>query len=212
MEPIMPKPAPLPPIERLQALFECDCTRGKLIFRPRAVDEFKSSPRMSAENAAKAFNALRSGKPAGHPDGGRVRLYVDGRRYWLARVLWRMCKNEDPGDALIDHADGATGNNCELNLRKASGAQNAHNRGLSARNTSGFAGVHFEKFTGRWKAQLGNGYRNINLGRFDTPEEAHQAYLNAKSEVAGEFFPSLRPLSRPTAAPQSVEPAAQEQT
>lgn len=43
-------------------------------------------------------------------------------------------------------------------------------------------GVYYEKCSGRFKAQCSDPFigKNINLGRFDTPEEAHTAWLTYK--------------------------------
>lgn len=56
-----------------------------------------------------------------------------------------------------------------------------HNLG----NKSGYPGVRYKK--GKWEAQLGwkeNGkYCGQYIGRYDTPEAAHEAYLEAKKEL-----------------------------
>jgi hypothetical protein len=47
-------------------------------------------------------------------------------------------------------------------------------------------GVYFEKGNNKFKAQCSSidSDKNRNLGRFDTPEEAHQAWLNCKLDQA----------------------------
>lgn len=47
-------------------------------------------------------------------------------------------------------------------------------------------GVFYRKETGKYRARIGCGYKGgrINLGNFDTPEKAHQAWLTAKLEQA----------------------------
>ena len=35
-----------------------------------------------------------------------------------------------------------------------------------------------------YRAKIGNGYKNVNLGHFSTPEEAHQAWQKAKIKQA----------------------------
>ena len=76
-----------------------------------------------------------------------------------------------------DHINRNSLDNRRINLRVATSRQNNINHGRT--KTSNHPGVCFEKFTGRWKAQIGFGKKNYNLGRYDTEEEAHQAYLNA---------------------------------
>jgi group I intron endonuclease len=47
---------------------------------------------------------------------------------------------------------------------------------LSARNTSGFKGVSWDKKAKKWEAQIMINRRTIFLGLFNTPEEASKAY------------------------------------
>jgi len=49
-------------------------------------------------------------------------------------------------------------------------------------NTTGFQGVHKNKK--RFSAQLHRNGKTAHLGTFDTPEEAHEAYLKAKAAHA----------------------------
>jgi hypothetical protein len=49
---------------------------------------------------------------------------------------------------------------------------------LKANNTSGYRGVTFDKLTGKWRAEC----FKKKLGRFDTPEEAAAAYLQAMQD------------------------------
>ena len=52
-----------------------------------------------------------------------------------------------------------------------------------ANNTSGFLGVTFCRCTNRWLSQIHTGGKNYKLGRFDEPELAHAAYLQAKRRL-----------------------------
>ena len=54
-------------------------------------------------------------------------------------------------------------------------------RKFSARNKSGYAGVGWYERFGKWRAQIGIGGSPISLGYFDTKEDAHAKYLEAKS-------------------------------
>ena len=40
---------------------------------------------------------------------------------------------------------------------------------------------------GRWRARIKTYGREVELGRFDTKEEAHAAYCRAATEYFGEF-------------------------
>lgn len=88
---------------------------------------------------------------------------------------------------IIDHADGNGLNNRRNNLRIASQAQNAFNRKITV--GTGLRGVK-PRSSGRWQANICFHRRNIYLGTFETPEEAHAVYLAAAKKLHGEFVPA----------------------
>jgi hypothetical protein len=61
------------------------------------------------------------------------------------------------------------------------------NQGTRKTNTSGFKGVSWYARTGKWNAQVCHQRKYYNLGYFDTPEEAHEAYKVKALELFGEF-------------------------
>jgi hypothetical protein len=96
----------------------------------------------------------------------------------------------------IDHVNGDGLDNRRENLRVATHAQNASNRGVRVNNTSGFKGVH-ANHSGRgkqWFAYITTNYKRQHLGMFGTAEEAARAYDAAAVRLHGEFarlnFPS----------------------
>ena len=72
----------------------------------------------------------------------------------------------------VDHRDGDGLNNRRDNIRVATVFQNAHNRGLSVKNTSGFKGVSFHTTDKRWQAGIYANNKQHYLGRFKEPEDA----------------------------------------
>jgi hypothetical protein len=87
-----------------------------------------------------------------------------------------------------DHIDcSRTLDNRRANLRHATPSQQACNRRIDARSTSGYKGVTFNKQSGRWKAQIGIQGKRFFLGLFDTPIEASKAYEDAAGTHHGEF-------------------------
>lgn len=102
-------------------------------------------------------------------------------------VLERMIGRPLVSAECVDHIDGDTLNNRRSNLRLATLAQNTRNKRKSVRNKSGYKGVCQEKNPNRWRAQIQvNGHKQ-RLGGFDSPEEAHEAYIKAAKELHGEF-------------------------
>lgn len=102
--------------------------------------------------------------------------------------MHRLILGLEVGDArLADHRNGDTLDNRDGNLRIATAAQNCRNCRISKLNPSGFKGVTWDAYHHRWQAQITVDYRNIFLGRFATPEEAHAAYAMAANKYHGEF-------------------------
>ena len=87
----------------------------------------------------------------------------------------------------VDHIDMNTLNNRVGNLRLATKAQNSYNRLPPKTNKSGIKGVSFERYTQKWKAQITINGKNINLGRFEVPEEAAKVYDAAATKYHGKF-------------------------
>lgn len=118
----------------------------------------------------------------------RGNLYA-ARRYIDSGVLKReyMHRLILPDAAVIDHIDGNTLNNRRNNLRKATISQNGCNRGAQRNNTSGFKGVTWCLTRRKWKARIGLKGKYYDLGRYDTREEAFEAYKAAASRLHGQF-------------------------
>jgi len=94
-------------------------------------------------------------------------------RVVLSRMLGRPLEKGE----WVDHIDNDGLNNTRANLRLASPSENQRNRKMVKGNTSGFKGAYWDEHAQKWRAQ-------INLGVFDTPEEAHRIYC----EVAFSYF------------------------
>jgi hypothetical protein len=87
-------------------------------------------------------------------------------------------------DSTIDHRDCIRSENKLSNLRPASYSdQNANRRAIRA----GLKGACFDRRTRRFVAQITRDGKNHFLGRFDTEEEAHKAYVSAAKDLHGEF-------------------------
>lgn len=127
----------------------------------------------------------RAGSVAGFPQSkGYLHIRIDGRNYLAHRLAWLHINGTWPS-ADIDHINGFRTDNRIANLREASTSQNLMNARHRSDNTSGFKGVCRDQ--GRWKAQIRHHGRRINIGVFDTPEQAHAAYVAAAIRIAGEF-------------------------
>jgi hypothetical protein len=131
-------------------------------------------------------------KEAGTITGHGYRyIRVNGKMMLAHRMAWLMATGEDPGDRMVDHINGDCLDNRIENLRLADHSQNGANARRHSRNTSGLKGaskvLKKGKWTGRWQASITVRNKQINLGYFDTVENAHAAYLAAAQKHHGEF-------------------------
>lgn len=115
-----------------------------------------------------------------------VVIDIDGKNYYAHRLAWLYVHGVWPKGRL-DHRDGNKRNNRILNLRPASGSQNAMNRSIQANNTSGFRGVHQRSGERKFRAQIQVEGRKIRLGTHHTADEAAHAYNKAAIQHFGEF-------------------------
>lgn len=92
-----------------------------------------------------------------------------------------------PDGFQIDHIDGNGLNNRKENLRVVTPAQNLKNRRLSRHNTSGFKGVSWSKSRQKWMANIFSDGRAYHLGEYDSPEEAHKAYVEGSKRYHGDY-------------------------
>ena len=93
--------------------------------------------------------------------------------YYANNPEWNLLDSSK--ENVIDHVDGITTNNHISNLRNVSQHENQFNTKCK--------GYSFDKATGKYKAQITLNGKHIHIGCYDTPEEAHQAYLKKKEEV-----------------------------
>lgn len=109
-----------------------------------------------------------------------VRRYEKSKDVLLHRVLM-----SPPPSLFVDHKNGNGLDNRRENLRLATREQNGMNRLRGKRGKSGFIGVYPN--CGRWRAMVATETKRINIGQFDTPEEAARARDALAVSVYGEF-------------------------
>lgn len=113
-------------------------------------------------------------------------LHVDGARHLAHRLAWLYMTGEWPS-AHIDHINRHTEDNRWANLREATRTENHANCKRYKNNRSGFKGVCYFRPKKKWFAQISINGKRPFLGYFNTPEEAHAAYVEAAQKYFGEF-------------------------
>lgn len=171
----------LPSPEVLRQLLRYEPETGKLFWRSRGREWFRSERAMNAWNArfagAEAFYSV-------HKDG-----YLQGNIFRLKRLAHRVAFALMSGRwpiGEIDHIDGDRKNNRPENLREANRYQNCRNSRSRVGSTSAFLGV-CRKRNGKWHAQIRIGGRQVHLGYFLDERDAAVAYDKAANKAFGEF-------------------------
>ena len=95
----------------------------------------------------------------------------------------------------VDHIDRNGLNNQRDNLRLCSRSENMRNQKLRTDNTSGYKGVSWNEKIRKWEGYICKNNRKINLGYFETKEEAALVYNQASIMVHGTFS-SLNRIGR----------------
>jgi hypothetical protein len=126
-----------------------------------------------------------AGKQAGSLRGqGYTKICIKGKWYAAHRLAWLISYGDNP-PGNIDHINGNRTDNRLLNLRIADKSQNGANRGRNSNSTSGIKGVGFDGR--RWVAQIGHRGKKHFIGRFDTAQQAKDAYAAAAKRLFGDF-------------------------
>lgn len=108
-------------------------------------------------------------------------------------LLHRFIMNVTDRKQAVDHInkDGLTDefDNRKYNLRVCTIRQNSCNVDKQKNNTSGYKGVVWYPYHNynKWKAYVKQDYKTINLGYFDTLEEAVKARNEAEIKYYGEY-------------------------
>jgi len=118
--------------------------------------------------------------------------YIEARIDKKVTLLHRFVLSEYRSDAQVDHKNGNKFDCREQNLRITNASQNQINKGIMSNNTSGITGVSWDKERNKWHVMISFNGKNINLGRYDTLEEAKQVRLEAEKKYHGEYSPIER--------------------
>jgi len=117
---------------------------------------------------------------------GYRQICIKQKMYKAHRLAWFYIYGEWPG-AQLDHINGNKDDNRIANLRLANYQQNQANSRTRVTNKLGIKGIYFHKFSKLYHARIMVDGKNLSLGYFKTPEEAHRAYVAGAKRYFGEF-------------------------
>ncbi len=158
-----------PTIERVNELFDYDRISGLLVARV-------------------SRNRRRAGTIVGTlTSHGYLRCKFDKDWWFLHNLVWFIAYGKWPV-ADVDHMDGDKTNNSINNLRECTRSQNKGNsKRHSVPTKSGLKGVTWQSKIEKWQARLMVRGTHLSLGCYNTPEDAHAAYMAAAQKHFGEF-------------------------
>lgn len=110
---------------------------------------------------------------------GYVVLSIDGKRYYAHRLAWLYSTGQFPSKN-IDHINGEKFDNRIKNLRDVNTQTNLQNlkKAMVTNKSTGILGVR--KLRGKFLAQITIEGKETHLGTFNSAEDAHAVYLQAK--------------------------------
>ena len=144
---------------------------GIFTWKKRPLNHFKNS------RGCNSFNSKLSGKMAGRISHyGYIEIGLMKFLYKAHRLAFLYMEGYTPENE-IDHKDGNRSNNIWSNLREVSHQCNMQNQKLSKKNTSGIAGVFFNKRYNKckWVVNIKISQKNKCIGRFEKLEDAAMA-------------------------------------
>ena len=113
-----------------------------------------------------------------------VYIKIDIGRYTSRMVKMHRIINETPPGVITDHINRNKLDNRKMNLRSVSASINSLNRGELRNNKSGKSGVHFERCTGKWRAEIIVYGKRISIGRFAELKDAIIARQSTEKQYA----------------------------
>ena len=174
----------------LNQFLSCDAGNGKLFWISRDREFF------GLDRIFKSWNTRFAGREVARRKDtkGYWQVVIAGRPLQAHRVVWMMVNQQDiPHGLQIDHINGLKDDNSPSNLRLATVSQNNRNAEVRSDSVSGFKGV--SRDLNKWRARIQIDGKTKCLGRYDTIEEASEAYTREADREYGEFALHKRPVT-----------------
>ena len=106
--------------------------------------------------------------------GGYLQGFINGKNTLFHYLVIPKINGKQ-----CDHINRKKNDNRKCNLRHVTRTENMLNIGLTKANTSGYVGVSWNIKNRKWMASIRIDKKSKNLGYYDDPKAAHQAYREA---------------------------------
>lgn len=111
---------------------------------------------------------------------GYLAMAINNTDYLVHRIIWMYVHGYMPEQ--VDHIDHVKTNNALNNLREVTNTINSKNASVSKNSATRVNGVSFNKARNKYRAYVTVNRKQINLGSFDTLDEAIEARRKADNE------------------------------
>ena len=134
-----------------------------------------------------AWNTRYSNKEAGSLNKKRmyITIHIFKKRYSCHHLAYFYMTGKWPKED-IDCIDGDYTNVRFNNIRECSRSDTRY-KTIKPIGNNELIGAHFHKKTGKYTSAIKSNGKVTILGLFNTQEEAHQAYVEAKRQISPEF-------------------------
>jgi len=152
---------------------------GIFTWKERPLSHFKN------ESIMNNINSRFAGKQAGTINGGGyIQIQLKGIFFKAHRLAWFYIYGYMPEND-TDHISSIRSDNRICNLREANRSENCQKlkKAKSGMTSTGLLGVSYNKKQCSFYSRIQINKNKKFLGYFKTPEEAHNAYLQAKRQL-----------------------------
>jgi len=170
--------------ELLKQLIDYDPDTGVFTWRERPLSMFKY------QHDCKGWNKKYANKEAGSIKIDKLgaicmQITLLSKVYKLSRLTFLYVNGAYPIND-IDCIDGDFTNLKWKNIRECTRTDTRY-KTIKSKGDVNIIGVHFCNRERKYISKITVKGKSITLGQFNTPEEAHQAYVNAKRQISPEF-------------------------